>query len=90
MAICDSTPQQQSDSFTPAHRQQPSGATSSVSLQSHLHCHTGIQRKICGCTHAPRGIFALVTKSGFSAPRYVKPVGQHCRGAVSSGSALRA
>lgn len=78
------------DSFTPAHRQQSSGTTSPVILQSQLGSHKGIQRKNCGCTHAPRGIFALATKPGFSAPHYVKPVGQHCRGAVSPGSALRA
>lgn len=89
MTVCDSIPQRQSDSITPAHRQQSTGTTPPVSLQSQLHPHKGIQRKNCWI-HAPRGIFALVTKPGFSAPHHVKPVGQHCRGAVSSGSALRA
>lgn len=80
---CANQHQKQSDSFTPAHRQQSSGTTSPVSLKSQLGSHKGIQRENCSCTHVPRGIFALVRKPGFSAPHYVKPVGQHCREAVS-------
>lgn len=50
----------------------------------------GLRTNSCDCTHAPRGIFALVTKPGSAASHSIKPVGQHCRGAVSPGSALRA